>query len=252
MAMLLNSARLAMKGVYSPISAVAVEEVSRIMSPWIIRDSLLSSREMPTNHTFSRSAHSDTGMHSTTVLAVRKNNEVVIMADGMCSRGSEIVKPNVKKLRRIQDGQVIGGFAGSTADGFALFEMLEAKMEAHPGQLTRSAVELAKSWRSDKYLRQLDAVLVVADAETTLTITGNGDVLEPHDNIVGIGSGGSYATAAARALIDIDGMSAMDIVKKAMRIAADTCIYTNHNFTVETIPADLKKDFVVVDENSAS
>jgi ATP-dependent HslUV protease subunit HslV len=138
---------------------------------------------------------------------------------------------------------VIGGFAGATADAFTLFDRLENKMEEHPGQLTRAAVELAKNWRNDKYLRKLDAVMVVADAEVSLTITGGGDVLEPHDNIIGIGSGGPYALAAARALIDIPGMSAMDIARKAMKIAADTCVYTNTNFTIETIPAELKKEW---------
>jgi len=184
-------------------------------------------------------------MYGTTVLCVRKDGQVVIMADGQVTRGAEIVKPNVKKCRVLQEGAVIGGFAGATADAFTLFDRLENKMEEHPGQLTRAAVELAKNWRNDKYLRKLDAVMVVADAEVSLTITGGGDVLEPHDNIIGIGSGGPYALAAARALIDIPGMSAMDIASKAMKIAADTCVYTNTNFTIETIPAELKKEWNV-------
>lgn len=156
------------------------------------------------------------------------------MADGQVTRDSEVVKPNVRKTRRIGEN-VIGGFAGATADAFTLFERLEMQLEQHSGQLTRAAVELAKSWRTDKYLRRLEAVMVVADDKQSLTITGNGDVLEPHDGIIAIGSGGGYALAAARALHDIDGFDAMQIAKKAMDIAADTCIYTNHNFTTESI-----------------
>ena len=173
----------------------------------------------------------------TTVLCVRKGDEVVVMADGQVTMGAEVVKPNVRKVRRIgAGGNVIGGFAGATADAFTLFERLETKLEEHPGQLTRAAVELAKAWRTDKYLRRLDAVMVVADSEQSLQITGGGDVLEPHDGIIGIGSGGSYALSAARALADVPGMDAMAIAKKSMGIAADLCIYTNHNFTVETLP----------------
>lgn len=173
-------------------------------------------------------------MHGTTVICIRKDDKVVIMADGQATRGSEIIKPNVRKTRRIGDG-VIGAFAGSTTDGFTLFERLEAKLEEFPNQLTRASVELAKQWRTDKFLRRLDAVVVVADKDTALQVTGNGDVLEPHDGIIAIGSGGPYALAAARALIDIPGMDARDIAAKAMRIAADTCVYTNTNFTTETI-----------------
>ena len=173
----------------------------------------------------------------TTVLCVRKGDEVVVMADGQVTMGAEVVKPNVRKVRRIgAGGNVIGGFAGATADAFTLFERLETKLEEHPGQLTRAAVELAKAWRTDKYLRRLDAVMVVADSEQSLQITGGGDVLEPHDGIIGIGSGGSYALSAARALADVPGMDAMAIAKKSMGIAADLCIYTNHNFTVEALP----------------
>mmetsp|Transcript_21592 Transcript_21592/g.47398 ORF Transcript_21592/g.47398 Transcript_21592/m.47398 type:complete len:245 (+) Transcript_21592:115-849(+) len=191
-----------------------------------------------------REMHTDPRqMYGTTVLCVRKDKQVVIVADGQVTRGSEIVKPNVKKCRTVQDGAVIGAFAGATADAFTLFDRLEAKLEEHPGQLTRAAVELAKNWRNDKYLRKLDAVMIVADEEVALTITGGGDVLEPHDDIIGIGSGGPYALAAARALIDVPGLSALDVAKKAMKVAADICIYTNHNFTLETIPADLKKEW---------
>ncbi|DBA99548.1 hypothetical protein WJX82_008475 [Trebouxia sp. C0006] len=175
-----------------------------------------------------------TEQRGTTVLCVRKLDKVVIMADGQVTRGNEIVKPNVKKVRKLNDS-VIGGFAGATADAFTLFERLEMQLEQHPGQLTRAAVELAKLWRTDKYLRKLDAVMVVADDKQSLTITGNGDVLEPHDGIIAIGSGGSYALAASRALIDIPELTAVEVAKKAMTIAADTCIYTNHNFTTETL-----------------
>ncbi|KAL2621190.1 hypothetical protein R1flu_001395 [Riccia fluitans] len=189
------------------------------------------------NHT-SRSVHymhgGDRGMLGTTVLCVRKDDTVIVIGDGQVTLGSEIIKPNVRKVRRIGES-VIGGFAGATADSFTLFERLENKLEEHPGQLTRAAVELAKAWRSDKYLRRLDAVMVVADSEISLTITGNGDVLEPYDGVIGIGSGGSYASAAARALIDVPGMDAETIARKAMKIAANCCIYTNHNFTIERL-----------------
>mmetsp|Transcript_40155 Transcript_40155/g.99391 ORF Transcript_40155/g.99391 Transcript_40155/m.99391 type:complete len:287 (-) Transcript_40155:397-1257(-) len=177
---------------------------------------------------------SSSASHATTVLCVRKDGEVVIIADGQVTAGSQIVKPNVKKVRRLQSG-VIGGFAGATADAFTLFERLEMKLEEHPGQLTRAAVELAKAWRSDKYLRRLEATMVVADKDHTFQITGGGDVIESHDGVTGIGSGGPYAVAAARALIDVDGMDATAIAMKAMHIAADACVYTNHNFTTETL-----------------
>ncbi|KAH7429541.1 hypothetical protein KP509_09G055100 [Ceratopteris richardii] len=174
------------------------------------------------------------GMLGTTVLCVRKGPTVVIIADGQVTLGSQVVKPNVRKVRRIGDN-VIGGFAGATADALTLFERLENRLEDHSGQLTRAAVELAKQWRTDKFLRRLDAVMVVADSDISLTITGNGDVLEPHDGVVGIGSGGPYAIAAARALIDLPGMDAETIALRAMKIAADNCIYTNHNFVMERI-----------------
>ncbi|KAH8954046.1 hypothetical protein BDL97_08G059300 [Sphagnum fallax] len=176
------------------------------------------------------------GMLGTTVLCVRKGANVVMIGDGQVTQGAEIIKPNVRKVRRL-GANVIGGFAGATADSFTLFERLETKLEEHSGQLTRAAVELAKAWRSDKFLRRLDAVMVVADAEVSLTITGNGDVLEPYDGVIGIGSGGSYALAAARALLDLPDMDAETIARKAMKIAADCCIYTNHNFTIERIEA---------------
>jgi ATP-dependent HslUV protease, peptidase subunit HslV len=156
------------------------------------------------------------------------------MADGQVTLGSQVIKPNVKKVRRLSGG-VVGGFAGATADAFTLFERLEMKLEEHPGQLTRAAVELAKAWRNDKYLRRLEATMIVADKDHTFQITGGGDIIEPHDGVVGIGSGGSFATAAARALMDIDGMDALKIATKSMNIAADACVYTNHNFITETI-----------------
>jgi ATP-dependent HslUV protease subunit HslV len=188
--------------------------------------------------TSSASAHSSSAeVKATTVLCVRKDGTTVVMADGQVTMGSEIVKPNVKKVRVIQPG-VVGGFAGATADAFTLFERLEAKLEEHPGQLTRACVELAKAWRTDKFLRKLEATMIVADKDSSFQITGSGDVLEPHDGVIGIGSGGSYALAAARALVDVPGMSAYDIAKKAMTIAADTCVYTNHNFTHQIIGGD--------------
>ncbi|KAL0018775.1 hypothetical protein WJX77_008365 [Trebouxia sp. C0004] len=206
----------------SALAASAQQTAGTVGTPYQHITSLLSLRNFTTEQ------------RGTTVLCVRKLDKVVIMADGQVTRGNEIVKPNVKKVRKLNDS-VIGGFAGATADAFTLFERLEMQLEQHPGQLTRAAVELAKLWRTDKYLRKLDAVMVVADDKQSLTITGNGDVLEPHDGIIAIGSGGSYALAASRALIDIPELTAIEVAKKAMSIAADTCIYTNHNFTTETL-----------------
>jgi len=173
-------------------------------------------------------------MHGTTILCVRKNGRVAMIGDGMVSMGSITVKHNAKKVRRIGDG-VLVGFAGSTADAFTLLERLERKLEEHPGQLMRAAVDLAKAWRTDKYLRRLEATLLVADHSLTFEITGNGDVLEPSDGVMGIGSGGPYALAAARALKDIDGLDADTIATKALAIAADMCVYTNHNTIIETL-----------------
>jgi|MDSW01.1.fsa_nt_gb ATP-dependent HslUV protease subunit HslV len=192
--------------------------------------SAASAAPRPAPRTFSSSS-----ARATTVLCVRKDDEVVLMADGQVTLGSHVVKPNVKKVRRLQAG-VIGGFAGATADAFTLFERLEMKLEEHPGQLTRAAVELAKAWRNDKYLRRLEATMVVADKDHTFQITGGGDVIEPHDGVIAIGSGGPVANAAARALVDVPGMDAAAIAMKAMNIAADTCVYTNHNFVIETLP----------------
>ena len=173
--------------------------------------------------------------HGTTILSVRKDGAVVIAGDGQVSFGQTVLKSNARKVRRLGKGEVIAGFAGATADAFALFERLEAKLETHPGQLTRACVELAKDWRTDRYLRRLEAMMAVADAETSLVLTGTGDVLEPEDALIGIGSGGAFALAAARALIDQDDLGAEAIARKAMSIAAGICIYTNDNIVLESI-----------------
>jgi len=172
--------------------------------------------------------------HGTTILCVRKGKEVVIAGDGQVSLGHTVIKSTARKVRKIADGKIIGGFAGSTADAFTLFERLEAKLEKHPGQLMRACVELAKDWRTDRYLRRLEAMMAVADANISLILSGTGDVLEPEDGIIGIGSGGTYALAAARALIDSK-LDAEAVARKAMKIAADICVYTNENLTVEKI-----------------
>lgn len=175
--------------------------------------------------------------HGTTILSVRKNGKVVVIGDGQVSMGQTIMKPNAKKVRRLHDGSVIGGFAGATADAFTLFERLEKKLEAHRGQLMRAAVELAKDWRTDKYLRNLEALMIVADKDVTLVLTGNGDVLEPLEGVTAIGSGGNYALSAARALMDYE-EDAEILAKKAMKIAADICVYTNDNTTMEVMDSD--------------
>jgi ATP-dependent HslUV protease, peptidase subunit HslV len=172
--------------------------------------------------------------HGTTILSVRKNGKVVVIGDGQVSQGNTVMKPNARKVRRLGDGSVIGGFAGATADAFTLFERLEAKLERHGGQLLRAAVELAKDWRTDKFLRNLEAMMIVADKDVTLVITGNGDVLEPELGVTAIGSGGNYALAAARAIVDYE-EDAEVIARKAMGIAADVCVFTNDRLTVETI-----------------
>jgi len=173
--------------------------------------------------------------HGTTILSVRKGDRVVVAGDGQVSVGNTIVKANARKVRPLAGGQVIAGFAGATADALTLFERLEGKLEKHPGQLARACVELAKDWRQDKYLRRLEAMMAVADKQTSFILTGSGDVLEPEDGLIGIGSGGSFALAAARALMDVDGFTAEQIAKKAMKIAADICIYTNHNVIFEKL-----------------
>ncbi len=172
--------------------------------------------------------------YGTTILSVRKGGTVVIAGDGQVSMGQTVMKPNAKKVRRLHDGSVIGGFAGATADAFTLFERLEKKLEAHRGQLMRAAVELAKDWRTDKYLRNLEAMMIVADKDVTLILTGNGDVLEPNDGIAAIGSGGNYALSAARALVDYEA-DAEKLARHAMKIAADICVYTNDQLTLETM-----------------
>ncbi|RMD64210.1 MAG: ATP-dependent protease subunit HslV [Alphaproteobacteria bacterium] len=173
--------------------------------------------------------------HGTTILSVRKGNQVVVAGDGQVSLANTVIKSNARKVRRLGKGEVIAGFAGATADALTLFERLEAKLETHPGQLARACVELAKDWRTDRYLRRLEAMMAVADASVSLVLTGTGDVLEPEDGLIGIGSGGAYALAAARALIDHDDMTAEAIARKAMAIAAGLCIYTNDNVIVESI-----------------
>lgn len=172
--------------------------------------------------------------HGTTILSVRKNGRVVVAGDGQVSMGPTVMKPNARKVRRLHDGSVIGGFAGATADAFTLFERLESKLERYNGQLMRAAVELAKDWRTDKYLRNLEAMMAVADKDVTLILTGNGDVLEPVDGIAAIGSGGNFALSAARALLDYE-TDAETIARKAMAIAGDLCVYTNHNVTIEAL-----------------
>jgi ATP-dependent HslUV protease subunit HslV len=173
----------------------------------------------------------------TTILSVRKGNQVVIAGDGQVTMGNAIVKANARKVRFIGGGDVIVGFAGATADAFALFEKLESKLDQYPGQLQRACVELAKDWRTDKYLRKLEAMMAVADKNISLVLTGIGDVLEPQDGIIGIGSGGNFALAAARALLD-QNLSAEEIALKSMKIAADLCIYTNHSIILEKISGE--------------
>ena len=175
------------------------------------------------------------GWHGTTILAVRKNGRTVVAGDGQVSLGNTVVKGAARKVRRIAGGQVVAGFAGATADAFTLLERLEAKLEAHPGQLARASVELAKDWRTDRYLRRLEAMLIVADVDGLFTVTGAGDVLEPEHGVAAIGSGGQFALAAARALIDTD-LDAETIARRAMAIAAEICVFTNANLVVEQLP----------------
>lgn len=177
----------------------------------------------------------DTSWHGTTILCVRKGDQVVMAGDGQVSLGQTVVKGNARKIRRIGDERILAGFAGATADAFALLERLESKLERHPGQLKRACVELAKDWRTDRYLRRLEAMMTVADRETSLVVTGQGDVLEPEHGVVGIGSGGSFALAAARALLPVDGIDAEEVARRAMAIAADICVYTNHQLTIEKL-----------------
>ena len=180
--------------------------------------------------------HDPVGWHGTTILCVRRGPQVAMAGDGQVSLGNTVIKGNARKVRRIGAGNnVIAGFAGATADAFTLLERLEAKLERFPNQLERACVELAKDWRTDRYLRRLEAMMTVADATRSFTLTGNGDVLEPEDGVIAIGSGGNFALAAARALMTIPDLSAEEIARRAMKIAADICVYTNHSLIVETI-----------------
>ena len=173
--------------------------------------------------------------HGTTILSVRKDGHVVVAGDGQVTMGDTVVKATATKVRRLGDGKVLAGFAGATADAFTLFERLESRLEQYPGQLTRACVELAKDWRTDRYLRRLEAIMAVADEDVSLILSGTGEVLEPDDQIVGIGSGGNYALAAARALYGRDDLDAEAIARRALEIAAEICIYTNTSLTVETL-----------------
>jgi ATP-dependent HslUV protease, peptidase subunit HslV len=180
------------------------------------------------------STHAVPSWHGTTILTVRKGGRVVVAGDGQVSLGATVIKANARKVRPLGSGDVIGGFAGATADAFTLFERLEAKLEQYPGQLTRACVDLAKDWRTDRYLRKLEAMMIVADKDVTLVLTGTGDVLEPEHHIMGIGSGGMYALCAARALLD-QPLDAEQIARRAMAIAAEVCVYTNTNVVVESL-----------------
>jgi ATP-dependent HslUV protease subunit HslV len=182
-----------------------------------------------------KSADSPATWHGTTILSVRKNGSVVIAGDGQVTFGATIMKSNARKVRRISKGDVIAGFAGASADALTLFDRLEAKLDQHPGQLARACVEMAKDWRTDRYLRRLEAMMVVADRSVSLVVSGNGDVLEPENGLIGIGSGGSYALAAARALMEMEPLSAEEVARKAMMIAGEICIYTNQNLILETL-----------------
>ena len=170
----------------------------------------------------------------TTIVLVRKNNDVVVAGDGQVSMGNTVIKSTAKKVRRIEKRDVVAGFAGSTADALTLFERLESKLEKHAGNLSRSAVELAKDWRTDKYLRRLEALMAVADKENSFIISGTGDVLEPEGDVIGIGSGGNYALAAAKVLMDTN-MSAEEVAKKAIKVASDICVFTNNNLNIEKV-----------------
>ncbi|HLB06129.1 MAG TPA: ATP-dependent protease subunit HslV [Alphaproteobacteria bacterium] len=179
--------------------------------------------------------HTAETWYGTTILSVRKGGRVVVAGDGQVSFGQTVIKSNARKVRRLADGAIIAGFAGATADAFTLFERLEGKLEQHPGQLLRACVELAKDWRTDRYLRRLEAMMAVADKDISLMLTGTGDVLEPEDGLIGLGSGGQYALAAARALMEQEGLDAEAIARRALAIAADICVYTNKNVVLESL-----------------
>ena len=182
--------------------------------------------------------HSPDRWYGTTIVSIRKHGQVVIGGDGQVTLGTQVLKSQARKVRRLANNQVIAGFAGATADAFALFERLEAKLEQYPSQLSRACVELAKDWRTDRYLRKLEAMLAVADKNISLLLTGNGDVLEPEDGIMAIGSGGGFALAASRALAEVEAYDAEMVVRKALTIAADICIYTNNNVVIEKLTVD--------------
>ena len=202
-----------------------------------MRPPLRPCNHAPISPAMSGNEHGLSQWHGTTILSVRRGGKVVIIGDGQVSMGQTVMKPNARKVRRLGDGSVIGGFAGATADAFTLFERLERKLEQHHGQLLRAAVELAKDWRTDKYLRNLEALMIVADKDVTLILTGNGDVLEPVNGIAAIGSGGNYALAAARALADYE-QDAETLARKAMAVAADICVYTNDQLTIESLESN--------------
>ena len=185
--------------------------------------------------TMQNNSHDPIGWHGTTILCVRRDGQVAMAGDGQVTMGQTVMKGNARKVRRIGDGKVIAGFAGATADAFTLLERLEAKLERFPGQLERACVELAKDWRTDRYLRRLEAMMAVSDKDRSFTLTGNGDVLEPEDGVIAIGSGGNYALSAARALLTVDGIGAEEVARRAMKIAGDICVYTNYSVIVETL-----------------
>ena len=183
--------------------------------------------------------HDPIGWHGTTILCVRRGGQVAMAGDGQVTLGQTVIKGNARKVRRIgPGGAILSGFAGATADAFTLLERLEAKLERYPSQLERACVELAKDWRTDRYLRRLEAMMAVADDTRSFTLTGNGDVLEPEDGVIAIGSGGNYALSAARALMTVDGIDAEEVARRSMRIAAEICVYTNHSVIVETLGGD--------------
>lgn len=181
----------------------------------------------------------DNKVRSTTILSVRRNGKVVVGGDGQVSMGNTIMKGNARKVRRLYNGKVLAGFAGATADAFTLFERFEGKLEKHQGHLVRAAVEMAKDWRTDKMLRRLEALLVVADAKASLILSGTGDVIEPENYLMAIGSGGPYAQAAATAMVENTKLSAAKIVEKGLKIAGDICVYTNHHLTIEELDSDV-------------
>ncbi len=188
-------------------------------------------------------SHDPIGWHGTTILCVRRGGQVAMAGDGQVTLGQTVIKGNARKVRRIgPSGTILSGFAGATADAFTLLERLEGKLERYPNQLERACVELAKDWRTDRYLRRLEAMMAVADETRAFTLTGNGDVLEPEDGVIAIGSGGNYALAAARALLTVDGLDAEAVARRAMRIAADICVYTNHSLIVETLDASTAQE----------